>query len=79
MEGYTFGTAYVVGYRLIRRPLDMLYCLRCFWFRFWGKKSKIIESGSNRRGGRFLQFGSGLAEGARARLRCDFMRFLGVG
>lgn len=79
IEGYTFGTAFVVGYRLIRRPLDLLLCLRCFWFRFRGKKSRIVESGGNRRGGRFLQFGSGLVEGAGARLRCDFLRFWGGG
>ena len=67
-EGYTFSTAYVLAYRLILRPVDLIRCLGGFWRRFMAKTSKVIASGGRQQGGRILVFAHGLLRGAGARL-----------
>lgn len=67
IHGYTFGTAYVLGYQLGEQPFDLARCLVRFWLSFQSKKSLIVRSAGTVQGSRILSFGKGLAAGLGAR------------
>jgi GT2 family glycosyltransferase len=71
IHGYTFGTAYVLGYRLGGQPVDLARCLVRFWLSFQRKRSVIVRSAGPVRGSRILSFGKGLAAGMGARWRSN--------
>jgi GT2 family glycosyltransferase len=64
IEGYAYGTAYVIGYRVGWRPVEMGQCLWRFWRSYRGSKSKIVQSARHASGNRMLHFGKGLVAGA---------------
>lgn len=63
IEGYAYGTAYVVGYRVGWRPVEMGQCLWRFWRSYRGNRSNIVQSAREAGEKRLLSFGKGLAAG----------------
>jgi glycosyltransferase involved in cell wall biosynthesis len=64
IEGYAYGTAYVIGYRVGWRPVEMSQCLWRFWRSYRAGRSKIVQSARHAAGNRMLHFGRGLVAGA---------------
>jgi len=67
VEGYSFGTARVVGYHLAYRPVDLALCLIRFWRSYRNGKSLIIRSAPRSSANRPLHFARGLVAGMVAR------------